>query len=178
MIEVARRLGAGQEVRLATTRLPRGEPRDAICRTFVGDLDYQLMLANGRLAADSVAFGHRYGVLIEDVNSVPAALVGVFDYHVSAVAELRRDIPHATLVYVDPRPMSVPVGLMNAPGGLRNRVSERLGDITSELATWEDPQSVAAWKQQIDHVVVNNYDRSSERRFINLISAIRESHAQ
>ncbi|HHC07123.1 MAG TPA: guanylate kinase [Actinobacteria bacterium] len=149
IVEAVRdRTGAGFSVS-ATTRPPRSGERDGVDYHFVGDDEFDALVAEDRLLEWAVYGGHRYGTLRREVE----ALLGegrdvILDIENEGAKQVKERFPEAVAIFV------LPPSLAELERRLRRRGDTPGEEIARRLEL--AAAQMAEAPRVYDHIVVND----------------------
>ena len=165
--ELARRGRRFHRVVTCTTRPPRENERDGVDYHFVGDAEFDLLIASGGLLEHAVVYGHRSGVPRAQVEEKLAEGIDVYvRTDVQGAASIKRLMPSALLVFIAPSSLEELEERIRARGSDDDeRIARRLTTARSEMAR----------RGEFDHVIVNEPGKleATADRLLAIIAAAR-----
>jgi guanylate kinase len=149
----------------ATTRRPRPGERDGVEYHFLGDDEFDRLIAEGELLEWAEIFGHRSGTPAGPIREVRAeGRDAVLEIDVQGAGIVRRMAPDAVLILL------VPPSLDELERRLRTRATEDEDKLARRLARATEEMDQRGW---FDHVVVNDDLERAASQVAAIIGSVR-----
>ena len=152
--ELARRRPQVVPIVTATTREQRDGEVDGVHYHFLGDEEFQTLIARDGLLEHANNHGHWYGTPIDQIRGILAAgRDAILTISPEGARNVRRQVPDALLIFV------MPPSMEDLTERLRQRGSESEASIERRR---RDAERWMAEADDYDHVVVNETGRPAQ----------------
>lgn len=146
-----------------TTREIRANETNGIDKNFLSNEQFDTLKKQNKIAVDFEFLGNRYAYNTSDLQSEENQ---VTELHYSTIYEFKKNAKNVFAIYI------LPSDLQRAKLELINRKlapevqKARLNEIDEHIKKFHEDKNL---QQQFDYVFINNYDKQSKQKLLNII---------